>query len=147
MEADKGDVSPVFGDIQTGHLLAVAVDDIYEDFTPARDPQLNNELTRRALNNKKAAKLIADYQGKASDIAGYAQLMGASVDTTSVNFGQPFVPGIGMNESELQGRVAAAKAGDLIGPMQGSNAVVVLQVTAIDNEGRPYNREGERGTL
>ncbi len=141
MEADKGDVSPVFGDIQTGHLLAVAVDDIYEDFTPARDPQLNNELTRRALNNKKAAKLIADYQGKASDIAGYAQLMGASVDTTSVNFGQPFVPGIGMNESELQGRVAAAKAGDLIGPMQGSNAVVVLQVTAIDNEGRPYNRE------
>ncbi len=140
MEAKKGEVSQIFGDIQNGHFLAVALDDIYEDYTPARDPQLNDELTRRARNDKKAAKLIADYQGKASDMAGYAKLMGAQVDTTTVNFGQPFVPGIGMSESALQGRVAAAKAGDLIGPMQGNNAVIVLQVTAIDNEGRPYDR-------
>ncbi len=141
MEADKGDVSQVFGDIQTGHFLAVAIDDIYEDYTPARDPQLAADLKRRAINDKKAAKLIADYNGKANDIAGYAKLMGAEVDTTTVNFGQPFVPGIGMSESQLQGRVAAAKAGELVGPLQGSNAVVVLQVTAIDNEGRPYNRD------
>lgn len=140
MEAKKGEVSQIFGDIQNGHFMAVALDDIYEDFTPARDPQLNDELTRRARNDKKAAKLIADYQGKASDIAGYAKLMDAQVDTTTVNFGQPFVPGIGMSESAVQGRVAAAKAGDLIGPVQGNNAVIVLQVTAIDNEGRPYDR-------
>lgn len=139
MEADKGDVSQIFGDVQSGHLLAVALEDIYEDFTPARDPQLNGALTRRARNDKKAAKLIADYQGKANDIAGYAKLMGATVDTTTVNFGQQFIPGIGMAESQIQGRVAVAKAGELVGPVQGNNAVVVLQVTAIDNEGRPFD--------
>ena len=139
MEADKGDVSQVFGDIQSGNFMAVALEDIYEDYTPARDPQLNDALARRARNDKKAAKLIADYAGKAKDVAGYAKLMGAEVDTTTVNFGQQFVPGIGMGESELQGRVATAKAGDLIGPLQGNNAVIVLQVTGIDNEGRPFD--------
>ena len=139
MDAKKGDVSQVFGDVQTGHLLAIALDDIYDDYTPARDPQLNADLSRRALNNKKAAKLIAEYQGKASDIPGYARLMGDQVDTTTVNFSQPFIPGIGMGESELQGRVAIAKAGDIIGPIKGNNAVIVLQVTGIDNEGRPYD--------
>lgn len=139
MEADKGDVSQIFGDIQSGHFLAVALEDIYEDYTPARDPQLNGALTRRARNDKKATKLIADYQGKANDIAGYAKLMGATVDTTTVNFGQQFIPGIGMAESQIQGRVAVAKAGELVGPVKGNNAVVVLQVTAIDNEGRPFD--------
>ena len=35
--------------------------------------------------------------------------------------------------------MATAKAGDLIGPLQGNNAVIVLQVTGIDNEGRPFD--------
>lgn len=141
MDAKKGEVSQIFGDIQNGHFIAVALEDIYEDFTPLRDPQVNESLTRRARNDKKAAKLIADYKGKANDIAGYASLMGAQVDTTTVNFGQQFVPGIGMGESELQGRVAVAKAGEIVGPVKGNNSVVVLQVTGIDNEGRPYDAE------
>ncbi len=141
MDAKKGEVSPVFGDIQTGRFIAVALDDIYNDYTPARDPQLYAMLSARARNDKKAAKLISDYQGKAKDVAGYASLMKASVDTTTVNFGQYYIPGIGANESAVQGHVAAAKPGELIGPMQSANAVVVLTVTNIDNEGRPYNYE------
>ena len=139
IDASKGDVSPVFGDLQTGHFIAVALDDIYDGYTPARDPQLNAELSRRVLNNKKAAKLIADYQGKAKDIPAYANLMGDQVDTTTVNFSQSFIPGIGFGESEIIGRVAAAKAGDIVGPVQGNNAVIVFQVTGIDNQGRPYD--------
>ena len=139
IDASKGEVSPVFGDLQTGHFIAVALDDIYEGYTPARDPQLNASLSRRVLNNKKAAKLIADYQGKAKDIPSYANLMGDQVDTTTVNFSQSFIPGIGVSESEILGRVAAAKTGDIVGPVQGKNAVVVLQVTGIDNQGRPYD--------
>lgn len=139
MDAKKGQVSPVFGDIQTGRFIAVALDDIYEDYRPARDPQVNAALSAKALNNKKAAKLLADYQGKAKDVAGYAAVMGAQVDTTTVNLSQYMIPGIGMNESAVQGRVAAAKAGQLVGPMQANNSVVVLQVLNIDNEGRPYS--------
>ncbi|MDE6377617.1 MAG: SurA N-terminal domain-containing protein, partial [Duncaniella sp.] len=122
MDAKKGEVSPVMGDVQSGHLLAVALNDIYEDYTPARDPQLKETLTRRARNNKKAEKLIADYSGKASDVAGYAQLMGDAVDTVSVNFGQQFIPGLGVGESDIQGLVAASKVGELVGPVKGNNA-------------------------
>ncbi len=142
MDAKKGQVSGVFGDEQSGRFLAVAVDDIYSgDYIPATDPQVNAALKAQIRNDKKAAKLIADYQGKAKDVAGYAKLMKTSVDTTTVNFGQYYVSGLGMAESAVQGKVANAKKGALIGPMQSNNAVVVLQVTDIDTEGRPFNAE------
>lgn len=142
MDASKGNVSPVFGDIQTGRFLAVAVNDIYDGgFVPARDSQIHSILAAQARNDKKAAKLLADYEGKAKDVAGYAQLMSVSVDTTTVNFGQYMVPGLGMSESAVQGKVANAQKGALVGPMQANNSVIVLQVTEVDNEGRPYDFE------
>ena len=95
----------------------------------------------RDSNNKKAEKLIADYQGKAKDIAGYAQVMGTSVDTTTVNFGQYMIPGLGMNESAVMGAVANAQVNQLVGPMQSNNGVIVFQVTEVDKEGRPFNAE------
>lgn len=140
MDAKKGKVSPVFGDIQTGRFLAVAVEDIYKDYTPVSDPRVNADLKRRAMNQKKGEKLMADYNGKAKDVAGYAALLKTSVDTTTVNFGQPFIPGLGMYESAIQGKVAAAKKGAVVGPVSGKNAFVVLQVTEIDTEGRPFNQ-------
>ena len=119
--------------------MAVALDDIYDDYRPARDPQVTAALSAKALNDKKAAKLLADYQGKANDVAGYAALMGTQADTTTVNLSQYMIPGIGMNETAIQGRVAAAKPGQLVGPLQANNSVVVLQVINVDSEGRPYN--------
>ncbi|MDE6117110.1 MAG: SurA N-terminal domain-containing protein [Duncaniella sp.] len=142
MDAKKGEVSPIFGDIQSGRFLAVALDDIYDGgYTPVRDSQLHTMLATRARNDKKAAKLIADYQGKAKDVAGYAQVMGTSVDTTTVNFGQYMIPGLGMNESAMMGAVSNAAVNELVGPMQTNNAVIVFQVTEVDKEGRPYNAE------
>lgn len=142
MDAKKGEVSPIFGDIQTGRFLAVALSDIYDGgYTPVRDSQIHTILETRARNDKKAAKLIADYQGKANDVAGYAKLMGAQVDTTTVNFGQYMVPGLGMNEGAVLGKVANASKGALVGPMKANNSVIVFQVTEIDNEGRPFNVE------
>lgn len=139
MEAKKGQVSPVFGDVQSGRFLAVAVNDIYDGgFVPSRDAQVHALLTAQARNDKKAAKLLADYEGKAKNVAGYAQLMNVSVDTTTVNFGQFMIPGLGMNESAVQGKIANAQKGALVGPVKGNNAVIVFEVTEIDNEGRPY---------
>lgn len=142
VDAKKGSVSPVFGDITSGKFLAVALSDIYDDgFVPVRDSQLSAALTQRVRNDKKAADLIAQYKGKASDINGYAKLMNAKVDTTTVNFGQYMIPGLGMNESTIMGAVADKKANSLVGPVKGNNGVVVLYVTSIDKEGRPYNAE------
>ncbi|MDE5719628.1 MAG: SurA N-terminal domain-containing protein, partial [Paramuribaculum sp.] len=81
MNAKKGAVSPIFGDEATGRFLAVAVDDIYDDYVPANDPQTLAYLTEKVRNDKKAQKLISDYQGKASDLAGYAKLMDSRIDS------------------------------------------------------------------
>ncbi len=139
MNADKGDVSPIFGDETTGHFMAATVTSIYDDFVPATDPQIRAVLSSDIINNKKAADLIAQYQGKANDLAGYAALMETQIDSTYINFGalSPFNPGVG--GPEVVARVAIAENGELIGPAQGTSGVMVLQVINVDNQGRPYN--------
>lgn len=139
MDAKKGSVSKIFGDEQTGRFVVAALNDIYDDYTPARDPQVKQVLTAKLRNDKKAAALIEQYQGKAKDLAGYAQLMDVKVDSATVNFGQvnPFFPGFA--GAEAAARASVAQKGQLIGPMQGLNGVVVMQIVGVDTEGRPYN--------
>ncbi|MBD5202301.1 MAG: hypothetical protein HDS56_08720 [Barnesiella sp.] len=140
VDAKKGQVSQVFGDEQTGKFFAVALNDVYDDeYVPVRDPQLNATYTTRARNDKKAAALLEQYKGKANDLAGYAKLLGATPDTTEVNFGQVQVPGIGIYEAEILGNVANAKAGQFLGPVKGNNAIVIMQVTEVAPAVRPYD--------
>lgn len=139
MGAKKGQVSGVLGGEDAGHFMAVAVDDIYSgSYAPATDPSIREILVAEVTADKKAAKLIDQYKGKAKDVAGYATLMGTTPDTTSVAFGQYMIPKIGMGESAIAARAAVAKPGELVGPMQGNSGVVVFQVTGVDNQGRPY---------
>ena len=105
------------------------------------DPSLRKQLEARARNDKKAAELIKQYEGKANSIDGYAQLMGSAVDTTTVSFGQIFIPKVGINESALTAAASAAKAGKLTGPVKGNNGVIFFVVTSIDNAGRPFNTD------
>ncbi|MCM1519207.1 MAG: SurA N-terminal domain-containing protein [Lachnoclostridium sp.] len=147
MDAKKGQVSNVMGDEQVGKFYAVAVNDIYDDdIVPLRDPQLTNNYTARARNNKKAAALIEKYNGKANDVAGYAQLMETQVDTTTVNFGQVQIPGLGVYQDEIMGAVANAKPGQLVGPLKANNSVVVLQVTGVDQMARPFDAKQDAAT-
>ena len=67
--------------------------------------------------------------------------MNSSVDSTDVTFGQMFIPGIGVTESELLGQVPVSKEGAVVGPVKGTNGVYVYQVYGVDNESRPYNYE------
>lgn len=139
MKAKKGEVSPVFGDLQTGRFIAVAVEDIYDDYVPATDPQVKAFLTTKVRNDKKAAALIEQYKGKANNIQGYATAMETKVDTTTSTFGQPIIPKFGMNRSEVAAQIANAQKGKLVGPVKGVNSVLVMEVVEVDNQGRPYN--------
>ncbi|MDE6306203.1 MAG: SurA N-terminal domain-containing protein [Muribaculaceae bacterium] len=147
MEGKKGAVSPIFSDDRNSRLTAVAIVDVYKDYVPATNPDVNRDLQARALADKKAGKLIADYAGKANDIAGYAAAMGATADTTTVNFGQQFIPGLGMGQAALTASVAAGKKGDLVGPIHSGNSVVVYYVTEIDKTATPFNEEQYRMTF
>ncbi len=147
MEGKKGAVSPIFSDDRNSRLTAVAIVDVYKDYVPATNPDVNRDLQARALADKKAGKLIADYAGKANDIAGYAAAMGATADTTTVNFGQQFIPGLGMGQAALTASVAAGNKGDLVGPIHSGNSVVVYYVTEIDKTATPFNEEQYRMTF
>ena len=139
MDAKRGEVSPILEDGQNDRLIVVALNEVIKPGFMPIDDDIKTALTEKVRNDKKAADLIAQYKGKASDIAGYAGLMQASVDSTEVTFGQMFIAGVGAMESNLLGQVPVTPKGTVAGPVQGNNAVYVYQVYEVDNQSRPYN--------
>ena len=121
--------------------MAVAGTDIYDDYVPYTSDAISTQLRSRALNGKKADKLMTDFAGKASDLAGYAKLMGVEVAEGDVNITTPSLLTIGVNESALQGAIAAADAGKLVGPVKGNRSIMVFEVKDINTNNRPFNEE------
>lgn len=138
MNAKKGQVSPVIGDNKQSYLMAIAVKDIYDDVIPWNAKAIRNDLERRATVDKAGEKLIAEFAGKANDIAGYAQLFGGEVNEGDVIFASPRVATIGIRESAVQGAIAGAPEGKVVGPVAGNNAIVVFEVKSVSDESRPY---------
>ena len=142
MDAKAGEVSPILQDNQNDHLIVVALNEIVKPgYMPMNDENINSTLTRKVRNDKKAAAIIAQIKGKASDINGYGQLLGSEVDSTEVTFGQMYIPGIGVMESALLGQVPVSEKGKVSEPVQGNNAVYVYTVYDVDNQSRPYDYE------
>ena len=141
MDAKKGQISPILEDNQNDHLIVVALNDIIEPgYAPLSDSNVLSASTLKARNQKKGADLMSKFNGQASDLAGYAKLLGGSVDSTDVTFGQSSIRGIGF-EPVLIGQAAAAAPNAMSQLIQGDNGVYVFTVTGVDNESRPYNFE------
>lgn len=140
MNADKGKVSNIFGDEQTGHYIVAAVNDIYDDYLPATDPSVRAKIEAKLRNEKKAKAIVDELAGKATDVAGYAQLVSADPSTVTVNFVQPN-PYLG---AKALAAAAATKKGTMVGPMADENGVVVFRVVEITDPVRPfdYNQDG-----
>ena len=133
----KGQVSPIFSD-NKDVLLAVAIDDIYEDgYLPYNFTQGKEMLTQRVRNSKKGDDLMKQYQGKANDLNGYASLMGVKVDTANVVFASG-VPNI---EPKVVGRICASKQGALQGPVKGNDAIYVYQIVKQEKSERKPTKE------
>lgn len=144
LKAKKGEVSGIFNDDRDSRLLAVALTDIYDgDYLPASNEMVRSYLTNKVRNQKKADKLVADYKGKASDLAGYASVMQVKADTTQVTFGQRAVRNFPTATAALQANVAVAKKGELVGPVALENSVVVFTVTDVNNSGREFDFEND----
>ena len=133
----KGQVSHIFSD-NKDVLLAVAIDDIYEDgYLPYNFTQGKEMLTQRVRNSKKGDDLMKQYQGKANDLNGYASLMGVKVDTANVVFASG-VPNI---EPKVVGRICASKQGALQGPVKGNDAIYVYQIVKQEKSERKPTKE------
>lgn len=133
MDAKKGQVSPIYGDEQTGAFYVLALKNIYDgEYVPANDPDLNRMLTTTARNRKKGEKLIGDYSGKANSLGEYAKLMDVPVDTAQVTFGRGNVSRIPGAQPLLMAEVANGEKGQLIGPFASDNAVFVVEIIDIE---------------
>lgn len=142
MDAKKGQVMPVFQDNKQTYLLTLAVKGVYDgDYLPFDADLIADQLKAKAVKNKKARILIDRYAGKANDVAGYAKLMETEAQTGDAMFNSPMLANIGFGESAVQGAVAAAEKGKLVGPVQGNNSVVVFVVTGDDKAGREFSFE------
>jgi peptidyl-prolyl cis-trans isomerase D len=140
----QGAVSGVFNNDNDSRLMGVAIKDVFKgDYIPASYSRVRTYLEEKARKQMKGEKLVADYKGKANNLAGYASLMKASVDTTQVTFGQPMVRNFQPYESALNANVAVAKKGQLVGPVALNNAVIVFQVVNVDNQGRAFDYKND----
>ena len=140
-DSKEGAVSPLFAD-NKDMLVAVALDAAYDgDYYPVEYPSIKNYLTGKVRAAKKGDALMAQYNGKAKDLAGYAKLMGTNVDTTQVVFGQGSAAKIDMSEVGLVGRMAAAKKGAFSGLYKGNSAVYAYQVVSVEENKREQTKE------
>lgn len=145
MNAKKDQVSKVFEG--RDYYLVIAVKDIYDEYRPYTDTYVNDALTRELLADKKGDLLIARY-GTASDLAGYANAIGTTVQAdsafvfTSSRFGN-----LGFGESKVQGAVAAAKEGVLANPVKGNSSVVYFVVDGASTEARPFDSASDRNAF
>ena len=143
MNAKKGEVSGVFGDEQSGRFIAVAVKDIYDEYTPLRDPDLNRQIAIEARNAKKGEMLLADIAGKANSLDEYATLLNSQVDTTEITFGQRLVRGFAIGEPQLLAEGSVAPQGKIAGPFATDNYVVVMEVLETEKTGREFDYEND----
>lgn len=139
-DSKKGEVSPIFSD-NNDVMVALCLDEIYDqEYLPYDFPEGKELLTQRVRNHKKAEDLMKQYTGKATDLNGYAALMGTQIDTARVVFASNGDPKMG-SEPGLIGRIAASQPGKLQGPWKGENAVIVYQVVNQEKDARQPSKE------
>lgn len=141
----KGKVSPMMQDDRQTYLMAIAVKDVYDKYMPWNSSAVKTGLRAQALNSKKADKLMAEYAGKATDLQGYAKVLGDTIMHGNVNITTPVLLSIGIGESELQGAIAATDKGKFVGPLKGNRGILVYEVEEVNTDNRPFD-ERDYGT-
>ncbi len=147
MNAKPGQVSKVF---ETPHeYLVIAVkEDIQDDYLPYTSSSISNYIDRTAMRNRKAAKLIDQYAGKANNLEGYAELMGTEVRTDSTaSFNSNTLPGHMGDNYRLQALLSASKPGEMVGPFQNDMEIVVFTPGERNDNGRPYDFASDSRTF
>lgn len=149
MNADRGDVSKVYNCTKVArqngsndYLLAVAVDEIFDgDYMPVTAQNVR-DMIKPAVVSAKKASMIAEQAKGANTLNAVASKLGVKVadQPGTSTFADDFVTGVGFGEGNVQGAVAAAKPGTLVGPVQGNNGVYYLVVSENKKAGRPFNK-------
>lgn len=128
MDNKAGKVSPIYSknDGTNDYLLAVAVDEIYDGkYMPVTSEYVREQLRPEVLLDKKAEKVISGLKGKKT-IEEYAAAMESPVQGATSVFGDMQVENLGFGLGVLQGAVAGAPDGKVVGPFRAGDTVYVI---------------------
>jgi peptidyl-prolyl cis-trans isomerase D len=126
--AEQGTVSEVF-QFENSYVVAYLKKTYFEGVTPLKD--IKEQILALVLEEKKAAHISANI--KAADLATIATNHGQTVVSAQrANLSNLSLQGIGY-DSKLVGSIFATNVGDISNPIEGKNAVYVIEVTAKDD--------------
>jgi len=127
--SEQGKVSEVF-QFENSYVVAYLKKTYAEGDTPLED--IKEQISALVLKEKKAAYISANI--KATDLATIATNYGqVVVSAQSANLSNLSLQGIGY-EPELVGSIFALNIGTISNPIEGKNAVYVIEITAKDDE-------------
>ena len=126
--AEQGTVSEVF-QFENSYVVAYLKKTYFEGVTPLKD--IKEQILALVLEEKKAAHISANI--KAADLETIATNHGQTVVSAQrANLSNLSLQGIGY-DSKLVGSIFATNVGDISNPIEGKNAVYVIEVTAKDD--------------
>ena len=138
IDGKEGDVSHIYE--YKNHagpaLYAVAVDSEYDDFCPVTNKEVKSMLERKVRADKAGEKLLAKYGKNVQSIAAAAQAMKVSPrNLPAFRFGAQS----GVNDPEVAGIIAGAKADKKVNIVKGNDGIYVYQVMGRNTEKFPFN--------
>jgi peptidyl-prolyl cis-trans isomerase D len=134
--AKVGDISPVFDVGGFKYIVAHLVQVTPRGTSPLEI--VKDQVKEKALQEKKAEKLIADMKAAmpgATNVAALGQKLNTPAATQQrLSFGMYNIPGLG-KEDELLGTMTALKPNTLSQPIEGQLGVYVIQVDSVYTNG------------
>jgi peptidyl-prolyl cis-trans isomerase D len=140
-DADKGTSSPVLE--VDNHFVVALLTGVHEDGYATVD-EVAQEISFELRRQKKAELLAKKINVSGNSLAEIAANNGAQVASVpEANFGAYFLPGLGVEPKVIAAAVTAPQ-GKIVGPIQGTNAVYVLQSTSKTSNAAMMNVDAER---
>ena len=138
IDGKEGEVSHIYEykDHTAPALYVAAVDSEYDDFCPVTNKEVKSMLERKVRAEKAGDKLLAKYSKNVQSIAAAAQAMKvAPTNLPAFRFSSQS----GVNDPEVTGIIAGAKADKKVNIVKGQDGIYVYQVMGRSTEKFPYN--------
>lgn len=139
--------SPIF-ELGEDYVIGVVTKKYDEGYAPLED--VKTTVEKAVTKEKKAEMLIEkmnDAIANAQNIEGVADALSAEIKTsTNVSFASFSIPGIGI-EPNVQGTALALNKDEMSSPIEGANAVYLVQITEVTEPGENLNLEMEKKSI
>lgn len=140
IDGKDGEVSHIYEskDPVTPNLYVAAVQLSYDEYVPMESKEVKDFLTQKLRRQKAGEKMAAEYQKKAQSLQSVAQAMGVNtMNIPQFRFGK----NAGVQDPEVTGKIAGAKADKKVVVAAGMDGVYAFQVMGNSKENFPYNEQ------